>query len=167
MAGLADLLLNSKQKDRLIADCVQLVEDYVAHRGGLKGVGLRYGLALVKNRKPDIVHRSTQWLLPEFLAALDPLYHRYLERDDRELGFDDYVAQHSPTAVRALIGVADRRVAGTPNTVVRSAYRRFRGDAEKEARDLIPPFTAIIARHLRAIPARQVSPDRRRRAPKA
>ncbi len=74
MPALADIVLTMQGKDALVSDCVQLVENRVARRGGLRGITLKTGLAVIKAARPDIVQRAVRRLLPEFVASLEPLY---------------------------------------------------------------------------------------------
>lgn len=154
MAGLAELLLDGEHRDPVVADCVQLVEDYVAKRSGWKGMALRTGLAVIRAKRPDFLVRSTHWLLPQFLAALDPLYQR--QAGLRAGGtFRDYLVEHHDEATPALLQIADQRVAGTPNQFVKKTYARFRDDAEKEVEILLPAFGDLIDRHLPATARRK------------
>jgi hypothetical protein len=155
MAGLAEKLLSSEHKDSVVADCVQLLEAYVANRSGLKGIGMRAGLSIAKSRKPDIVVRSTYWLLPEFLEALNPLYVIFKSKPRSSETFQTFLHAHSADATEALLQVADLRVNGTPNMLVKKTYLHFRSEAEDEVTAILPELGKLIERHLSGAPDKQ------------
>jgi hypothetical protein len=81
MTTLADVLLAPARREALIADLVALVEKHVAGRSGLRGVTLRAGLGAVRRKLPDAIPRTVTRLLPDLVAALEPLHARAKPRD--------------------------------------------------------------------------------------
>jgi hypothetical protein len=150
MASLAEALLHGEDKDLVVTDCVQLLEDYIAGRGGLKGIGMKAGVGMLKAAKPDILQRAAARFLPEFLAALDPFYREFGSSRSAGQGFDHFLAARSEAAAAALLGVADARIAASTNTLAKGTYQRFRGGAEKEVAAILPRLGSLIARYLPA-----------------
>ena len=146
MKTLNEILLAGPDKDAVIAEFVKLVEGHVASRSGLRGIGLRTGLKMLKAAKPGIVERATAKLLPDFLEALDPLHQKFSQTDEKD--FPAYLQRHYKTASQALIGAADRRVARA-NPTVQSYYEKFGKDADEHVRDLLPGLSRIVARYRR------------------
>lgn len=148
MPTLSQILLDPKHKDAIIADCVSRVEDRVAHSSGLKGLSLKAGLAAIKKVRPDAVPRAVTRFLPEFAAALDPLYERF--RASGETDFSRYVKKHSAEAREALLSITDERAEANPGTPLASGYRRLRGVLANELEAMLPELvqglSAQIAR---------------------
>ena len=147
MADLSDILLASQHKKALTADCVQLIETHVASRSGIKGMALKTGLAMLKRAKPGILERATAVLLPEFVAALDPLYQQC--RKGHEPSFERFLQKHAQDATRALLAVADRRVDESDSSTVKSTYARMRGGAEAEVLAVMPNLSQLLERYLK------------------
>ncbi|HEY1076067.1 MAG TPA: hypothetical protein VGE51_05210 [Fontimonas sp.] len=143
--GLADVLLAPPQRDAVIAETVQLIESRISRIGGLKGISLKTGLAMVKAAKPGIMQRATQRLLPEFIAALDPLYQSF--RSSAERDFSAFLRRHDRQVTAALLTIADARVRqASPG--VQSSYSKFRSLAEDEVRAAVPDLAKLIRAHL-------------------
>ncbi len=145
MKALADILLASQQKKAVIADCVQLIETHVASRSGLKGMALKTGLSMLKKAKPGILERATGYLLPEFIAALDPLYQ---ESQRNKADFDAFLQKNAQRAAQALLEVADRRVEESDSNTVKSTYARMRGGAEAEVLAVMPGLSRLLGSYL-------------------
>lgn len=146
MTTLAEVLLAPARRDTLAADLVALVESHVAHRSGLRGMTLRAGLAAVRRRVPDVVPRAVQRLLPDLVAALEPLHARSKARDG--VAFARSLKQDRAGVAETLMGIADARVQRSTNAMAKSFYARFRGAAEHEAEDLIPGLADVLGKHL-------------------
>jgi len=148
MPALADIVLTAERKDALVADCVHLTENRIAGRGGLRGIALKTGLSLLKAARPDILPRAMQALLPDFVAALDPLYQDYLAASDRPADFASFLQGRSDAAVDALLGVTDARAARVHNPAIKSVYARLRGGAESEVGAALPDFANLLSNYL-------------------
>ena len=146
MKGLADILLASQHKKAVIADCVQLIETHVASRSGLKGMALKTGLSMLKRAKPGMLERATGYLLPEFIAALDPMYQEC--RRNNKADFETHLNTHARQAAQALLAVADHRVEETNSNTVKTTYARMRGGAETEVLAAIPGLSRILSTYL-------------------
>ncbi len=144
---LADLVLTADSRDRLAADCAALAESRIARRRGLAATAVKSGLALLKKARPDILPRTAARILPDLLAALQPLYGRCLD-DPRCSDFAAYLVANDTEAVTALLQVADSRLAASRNTTAKSVYARLRPDAELQVREALPEFGVILARYL-------------------
>lgn len=151
--SLADILLGPApghaalpEDHALVVDCVRLVERHVAGRDGLRGVALKTGLGMARAARPQILPHAMQRLLPEFAAALEPLYRRFRDDDGRD--FAAFLTRHEDTAVTALLAVADGRVAASPNAAIKAVYARLRGGAEAEVAAVLPALAGVFAARL-------------------
>ena len=146
MTPLESTLLTSDRREKLVADCVRLIETQVASRGPIRRIALGAGLAVLEAIKPRALQRAVGALLPEFAAALDPLYQRFLA--SKRADFSQFLDEHPAEAVDALIGVTDRRARASANAAIRSAYGRLRGSAETEVRSALPALGRVLSMHL-------------------
>ncbi|HUP92836.1 MAG TPA: hypothetical protein VM074_11355 [Solimonas sp.] len=146
MQTLADILLAPHQKDAVIDDCVKLLDHHVAHRGGLKGMAMKTGVAMLKAKRPDIMVRAVRRLLPEFAVALEPLYREFKKGPDRD--FSLFLQKRAPETTGALLGVADRLIEQSQNPRSKSTYARFRGGAESEVAAIVPALSKLLSGYL-------------------
>ena len=146
MATLESTLLTPDRREKLVADCVRVIEAQIASRGPIRRLALGAGLAVLDAIKPRALPRAVGALLPEFAAALDPLYQRFLA--DKRAEFSQFLDAHPDEAVHALIAVTDRRVRASAHAAVRSAYARLRPRAESEVRDALPVLGRLLSAHL-------------------
>ena len=146
MKSLADILLAPQQRDALIADAASMVEQHIQQRGGLKGIGMKTGLSLLKAARPDILQRASARLLPDMITALEPLYTQFRNSGDGD--FAVFLGRHADTATELLLGVADRKVASSQNAAAKSAYSKFRGGAGEELQTLLPRVAKLVSAYL-------------------
>lgn len=146
MKSLNEILWSPFQRDTFAADLVKLVDQHVAGVRGLRGIGLKTGLSLLKAAKPDLLDGALRRNAPQFIAALEPLYESFLNGADRD--FAAFLQKHAAEARDALLGVADRRIAASSNTALQAGYRRMRGSAEAEIEAAVPALGALIRGYL-------------------
>lgn len=147
MPRLADVLWTPAKREPLVADCAELIEAHVASRRGLKGLGLKTGFALLKSLKPDALSRALHALLPEFAAALDPLYQQFRGGAARA-DFSAFLQARADDAVAALLSVTDARVQRSPNAALKSLYVRLRTGADEELHAVLPKLAEVLADYL-------------------
>jgi|GEM_PF-931787 len=138
---------DSRQRQEvLVTDSVSLIEQYVAKRGGIKGIGLKTGLAMARAAKPDLLPKAMQRLLPEFAKALEPLFQAW--QSTGRPGFDRYLGEHASDAAAAMLSVADQLVTKVQNPVLKSVYTRLRGGAEAELQAFMPGFAGLLQKKI-------------------
>lgn len=147
MPTLSELLLDPKHRDAIIADCVNRVEARVANASGLKGLGLKTGLAAIKKVKPDAVPRAVTRMLPEFAAALNPIYQRFRASGERD--FSRYLKQHAAEAREALMAITDSKADATSHNALRSGYRRLRGTLAAELEAMLPELVKGLSARIK------------------
>lgn len=148
MSSLPDLLLGSDQKEAVYADCAELVENFLASRGGLKGFALKTALAAAKAAKPDLLLRVARHLTPDFARALDPFYQQW--RATGSGRFADHLVAHQREAVAALLAVADARAAQADQRGIVGMYHGLRKGAEADVAKLLPDLGELIQTHVDA-----------------
>lgn len=149
MPSLVDQLLRPDAKAQVIDGCCTLIEREVAAKRGLSGVAVKAGFAVVTKVKPGFIREVVTTLLPDFAAALDPLYQQSLAECGTGGGqalaadFERRVtADHGRTA-EALLGVTDQRI-GKARPAVQRAYEKLRPNAREHVEVAIPGLLATI-----------------------
>jgi hypothetical protein len=138
--GLTDGLNDPNKKARVVADCVRLIDEQVAAKSGLAGLGLKAGYTTVKGVMPNYIAGAVEGLLPEVLATLDPIWSEGIQTGDPAA----YLAQNSSRAADALLGITDARIEKSPRAVVRGTYHKLRKSANTYVEEAIPGLATII-----------------------
>lgn len=146
MSTLAEILLAPHQKEALTADCVRIVERHLNSLRSLRGLALKAGLAVFKAAKPDLIPRAIGRLLPDFIAALEPLYARFGQSTDRD--FSLFLRKNADETVEAIMGKIDARAAQSSNDTAQSTYRKLRGPIRGELEALLPELSKTLSGYL-------------------
>ena len=146
MSTLAEILLAPHQKEALTADCVRIVERHLNSLRSLRGLALKAGLAVFKAAKPDLIPRVIRKLLPDLIAALEPLYARFGQSSDRD--FSLFLRKNADEAVEALMSKVDARAAETSNETAKSTYRKLRNNVRSELEALLPELAKTLSGYL-------------------
>lgn len=146
MPHLEDSLLAPHQRDAIVADAVKLIEAHLERRGGLRGMAMKTALGIAKKAVPNLLPRAVNRLLPDFAAALDPLYQEFRESTDRD--FSLFLRKQDDRARAALLGAADARIGGVRNELLRKTYASFRGSADEELKQALPQIAKLISGYL-------------------
>lgn len=141
--GLSESLDDPTKTELLVADCTKLIDEQVAAKGGISGLGLKAAYAAVKGVKPGYIPGAVERLLPEVLAALDPIWSEGTQTGD-PVG---YLSQNRSRAADALLSITDAKSEKSNNAIVRSSYKKFRNSAKKDVEEAIPGLAQIINNH--------------------
>ncbi len=145
MTSLTERLETVERQD-VIDDTAQLIDDEVARKSGLSGMALKGGYKVVKKLKPGIIGEAIDGLLDDFSQALDPLYQEFLNDDDVDT-FEAYLASHDDQAAEDLLSITDERAKRADNRVLKKTYKKLRGQAERHVREALPGVGRLIDEH--------------------
>ena len=142
--SLTDQLTSDEKKNAVIEDCLTLIDREVADKRGAAGIAIKLGYKTVKNLKPGFLRNVVRDLLPEFAAALDPIY-----ADSQANGSDvaAYFTKNSGRVADALLSITDAKADRSTNRVVRGAYSKLRSTAKKNVEDAVPRLGELIQKH--------------------
>lgn len=146
MKSLSDILLAPDKKDAAIADLAQLLESALSHRGGLTGMAMKTGVAMLKAAKPDVMQRGATRMLPEFARELQPLYARFQKQGGGD--FSAFILKHSAEAAKVLAHSADQLMSTSQNVAAKSLYGKFRGGADKDIAAMVPQVGKLVQKYL-------------------
>jgi hypothetical protein len=138
--ALGDGMNDPQKKEILVADCVKLIEDQVAAKGGLSGLGFKAAYASVNGLKPGYVASAIERLLPEVLGALDPIWNEAVQTDNT-IGF---ITHHRDRTADMLLGITDARIEMSRNSILRGAYSKLRKSAKNDVEEAIPSLAKIL-----------------------
>ena len=141
--GLNDGLNDPNKKESVVADCVKLIDEQVAAKGGMSGLGLKAAYGAVKGVKPGYIAGAIDGLLPQVLAALDPMWNEGSQTGNPV----EYLTQNRSRAADALLSVTDARIEKSKNGIVRGAYNKLRNSAKNDVEEAIPGLAKIIDNH--------------------
>lgn len=139
--------LEQVERKTVIRDCVALIDDEVAAKGGLSGATLKAGYAIVKKLKDGrMIEIAIDKLLDEFADAMSPVYEEFLA-DDSATKFASHVTKHGKRAANALLGITDSKASRAESKVIKSTYEKLRSSAEKHVIDALPGVGRLIDKH--------------------
>ncbi len=141
--SLADALLDPAKKSVVVADCCKLIDAEVADKGGLSGIVVKAGYAVVKGLKPGFITEVIEKLLPEFAAQLDPFWGDAVKNGDAKKS----LVQNKSNVADALLSVTDGKIESSKSSVVRGTYDKLRGSAKKNVEDAVPRLADLLAKH--------------------
>lgn len=144
MTSLKDSLLSDSKKDAVVDDCVQLIDAEVADKEGLSGLAIKAGYKVVKGIKPGFVRHAVSDMLPDFSAALDPLYQEAKEKS-RPVG--EYLREHAARVADALLAITDEKAKRSKSGAVKGTYEKLRGSAKKNVEQAVPRLSRMVEKH--------------------
>ena len=144
MATLKELLGGDK-RDAVISDALRVLDDEVADKRGLTGMGIKTAFKIVKGIGPDFLRRIVGFLLDDFLDALDPIYQEALAQDKSP---GAHLKSNPGRVANALLASTAARARNADNKVVRKAYDKLRGIAQKQVEEAVPRLGTLLDRHV-------------------
>ncbi|MDP8966836.1 MAG: hypothetical protein M3O33_23185 [Cyanobacteriota bacterium] len=138
--GLIDGLDDPKKTAKLVADCVNLIDEQVSAKSGLSGLGLKAAYAAVNGIKPNYIAGAIEALLPETLVALDPIWSEGIQTGTPA----EYLIQNRSRAADSVLSITDARIETSQRALVRSSYKKLRKSVKNDVEEAIPGLARII-----------------------
>lgn len=142
MPTLVEKLTGAEVRPKVVTACVQLVDREVDGKGGLSGMAIKAGYKVIKAIKPGFVPHVVDSLLPDFAAAMEPMYTR--EGAAGPDAFAKYLTSHHDEVADALLSVTDARAQRAKNGTIRKTYERLRGGARDNVSAAVPQLVATL-----------------------
>jgi hypothetical protein len=147
--SLSKRLLDDKSKrPRLLDDCVHLIDDEVASKGGLSGLAIKGAYKVVGTMKPGIIRESMDNLLDDFVRRLDPFFAAHLSAGGDPKAFGAMLSAKSSEVADALLGITDERAHRAKNPTLKSAYEKLRPQAKKHVVEAVPRVGRTLQPHI-------------------
>jgi hypothetical protein len=145
MSTLASILLADDRRATVAADCARMFEEHVAAQHGLKGIGMKTGLALLQTGRPDAVQETAERLLPEFAEALEPAWQTFKETQTADFG--SFLLGRRKNTVDVLLEVVDQHAMQTSRPALKAGYEHVRDSLGGEIEEMLPTLAAILDRY--------------------
>jgi hypothetical protein len=144
MPSLPELLTSPESARTVVDDCLKILDEEVASKRGLSGMGIKAGFKVVRSFKPGFLRAVVTDLVPEFARALDPLYQEALA-DGAQLG--PFLERNRSRVANALLAITDAKASRSDNGVIKGAYDRLRSTAIKHVEAAVPRLGGLIEKH--------------------
>src|SRR5690606_41662265 len=108
-ATLAEMVGRPPVRERVVSDCVALVDEEVKGKGGISGVAIKGAYSTVKAIKPRFVPEVVDALLDEWVGKLEPYYAKWRSGGSGSLA--EYLSARSDEVAEDLLEVTDKRAA--------------------------------------------------------
>ncbi len=137
MKQLKDLVEDPPRREKIINDCVVLIDEEVASKRGLSGAAVKAAYMVVKRLKPGIIRESVDNLCDEFIEASQPFFEKY--QDDGEKGtLEQYFRPRASDVAESLLSVTDRRAQRASNKTMVKAYNKLRPKGKQHVEAAVP-----------------------------
>ena len=136
--------INDKTTYRSVAaDCARLIDEQVAAKSGLSGLALKAAYGVAKGIGADYIPGAIQRLLPETLAALDPMWTEGVEKGDPVA----YLSQNSDRAADVILSTTDARMEKKGSGIILSSYKKLRKSVKRDVATAVPGLAQILGRY--------------------
>lgn len=139
--AVSDALLDDARRPAAVAALTEVIDAEVADKSGLGGAAVKAGYAAAKKLGGDFVPSATDRLLPQFAAALDPLW---ATKGDQP--FAAHLQSRPDEAADALLAVTDAKAEATSHTAAKKVYGAMRGKAKEQVVTALPRLGAAVER---------------------
>lgn len=141
--ALSDILLDEKNRDNFVDDCVKLIDEQVASASGFGGLALKAAYSTVKSIRADYCAQVVDQLLPEISIALDPMWIEAVNNGNPV----EYLAQRKAQVADELLQISDKKAENSTRAMVKGAYRKLRPSAKNYVENGIPDLVKIIDKY--------------------
>jgi len=155
MPTLTDMLLVPGNRPKVIADCVQLINEEVDAKGGLTGLAVKGAYALVKAVKPGFVTEAVDHMLDDFVKRLEPFW---ADAQAKNEPVGPLMNARAPQVADALLAISDERAARSSNPTLKKAYEKLRPTGKKHVEQAVPRVGRLIQKYASAAASASAPP---------
>ncbi len=142
--SLTVLLEDPRRRERVVADCVRVIEEEVAARPGLSGMAIRAGYKAFSRIRPGITRGAVVRLIPEMAPVMDVHWAEASASGDRRGWYRTYDGRVADELLAVTDGLASR----SQNVVLAKLYRSLRGSAREHVVAGVPRLYSLLEAHL-------------------
>lgn len=136
------------KRDRVLDDCVRMIDDEMASKG-LLAMPLKAGYRVVTGLRPNFVRGAMDFLLDDFCRALEPFYRSWADAPPATRGqLIDALRKNESGVADALLSITDTRAERSSHTTLKSLYFKLRGIAKGHVITALPRLARTIQPHL-------------------
>jgi hypothetical protein len=144
--SLAEKLTKAPNRERVVSDCVALVDSEVKSKSGFSGIAVKSAYGVVTAVKPRFVSEVVDGLLDEWVQKLEPFYGSW-KTDGGGKSFGDYLGARRGEAAEALLEVTDSKAKVSKHGTVRKMYEKMRPSAKKHVEEALPKLGALVEKN--------------------
>ncbi|MGB3292905.1 MAG: hypothetical protein WBB01_07965 [Phormidesmis sp.] len=142
---LTDKIQDKAVRDRIAADCTQLIDTQVAAKRGLGGMALKAAYGAVKGLGGDYILGAVKRLLPEVAEALDPLWAEGVKTGDPVA----YLSENSDRTAEVILSTTDQRIERKASGgIIGASYKKLRKSVKNDVATAVPGLAQIIDKHI-------------------
>jgi hypothetical protein len=141
---LSEILLVPGNRPKVVADCVQLINEEVDSKGGLTGLAVKGAYALVKAVKPGFVAEAVDHMLDDFVKRLEPFW---ADAQARNEPVGPLMNGRAGEVADALLSISDDRARGSKNPTLKKAYEKLRPTGKKHVEAAVPRVGRLVAKY--------------------
>lgn len=162
MATLNELLGGAENRPKVIQDCVDVIDAEVKDKGGLSGMAIKAGYAVVNGIKPTFTAEAVDHLLEDFARALDPTFQ---EAKAGGKAVAAYFVERKSQVADALLAITDAKAKRAKTAAVVKTYEKLRGTAKQHVEAAVPRLGKLIEKYDRLCPPAETIAPRMPLAP--
>ena len=144
---LREILLDPSRRPAVVKDLHQLVDAEVSDKGGVSGMAVKGGYAVLKKINAGFVPETIDNMLESFVERAEPFYADFQATGGGSLA--DYFESRRSEISDALLGVSDARAAASQRDSVKKVYGKMRPQAQKHVEEALPRLAGVIESHAR------------------
>lgn len=141
--GLSEIIRDNVVREKVVADCTQLIDEQVAAKSGLGGMALKATYGAVKNVQPGYISAAINRLIPDVCNSVEPIWEEGLKAGDPVA----HLSQNQSRTADAILQTTDTRAEKTDNKLVRSSYNKLRKSVKGDVEAAVPGVAQILGRH--------------------
>jgi hypothetical protein len=149
MATLTDILLVPGNRPKVVADCVQVINEEVDSKGGLTGLAVKGAYHVVKAIKPGFINEAVDHMLDDFVKRLEPFY---AEAQAKNEPVGPLLNARAPQVADALLAISDERASRSTNQTLKKAYEKLRPTGKKHVEQAVPRVGRLIQKYASQAP---------------
>jgi hypothetical protein len=147
LKSMKEVVQDASTRAALVNDTAALIDDEVSRKGGLSGVALKGGYAVVKRLKGGrMIPSLINGMLDDFITVLEPIHAAYRASSD-PIGFDAFLATRDAQAADTLLGVTDKRAERHEDGILKSTYYKLRPKGVEHVRQALPALGKLVDRY--------------------
>jgi hypothetical protein len=144
-ATLPEILLAPDTQPRVVADCLELIEQEVSDKSGITGTAVKLAYKTVTAFAPSYLRDTVESLLPELADNLQQFWADFCASGSSEFG--DYLVKRSDEVSEALLSMTDARAEASDRPTIVRAYRTVRGGAARQIEAALPRVGNLVLKY--------------------
>lgn len=141
------LVAQPELRPEVVKACAVLLDEEVGRKKGLSGMVVKSGYVMFKRIKPTKVQETIDWLLDDFIEAIDPFVEAHLQSGSSQ-SLESYLLARDKEIAEALLAITDKRAETTKSGVTKKLYGKLRSTAERNVREAVPGIGRTMKKYL-------------------